>query len=150
MMDPNERENSLSGEEPEEGKIISAPGNDDTAHLASDKAEGAADSAPMEEKKPFTTDDVVAPEHLAPLDELPNGIADVVKTKRRPVKGLGSRIRSFVFGGLVVIYILAVLGLGYWYWTRPVRPGQFTHAYNWWFSVAEIYNIPVPKDERYQ
>ena len=56
---------------------------------------------------------------------------------------------DYAYTVLVVIYIVAIIISGWWYFARPVRAEQFNNAYEWWSSLAEVYDIPVPKDERY-
>ncbi len=48
---------------------------------------------------------------------------------------------------LIALYIVIVLAFGFWYWIRPVREVQITHAYETWYEIAVIYNIPLPKAE---
>lgn len=97
-------------------------------------------------------DDLVPDESLAEPPEPPESAEppeppECVRSK--PRKGLFSRIRNFIFGVLVAVYLLTVIISGYWYWSRPVRKDQIDNAYEWWTAIAEVYHIPVPKDERW-
>lgn len=51
---------------------------------------------------------------------------------------------------LLLIYVITVLCFGYWYWMRPVRAVEFSAAIDKWQSYAGVYNVPFPKDERWQ
>lgn len=59
------------------------------------------------------------------------------------------RIRPVVVKILLLSYFVCVLVFTYLYWMRPVRADQFVNAYNNWRAVAEIYGIPLPKDNRW-
>lgn len=59
------------------------------------------------------------------------------------------RIKRLLARLLLLIYLVCALVSGYWYWTRPVRADQFRHAHLKWHEIAEIFGVPVPKDERW-
>lgn len=70
-----------------------------------------------------------------------------------PKKGLhrdpGAQFRRILVRGLIATYLILVILLGYWYWLRPVRVDQISRAYAKWHSLADIYKIPTPVDERW-
>ena len=88
-------------------------------------------------------------DNLTPDEILPEPAEPVEGVKSKPQKGLFRRIRSIIFCLLVVVYICATIVSGYWYLSRPVRKNQINNAYEWWTSIAEVYHLPVPKDERW-
>ncbi len=90
-----------------------------------------------------TNDDLASGEILTETAE------PLLCVKDKPRKGLFNRIRNFIFCLLVIVYIFAIIISGYWYWSRPVRKDQINNAYEWWSELAEVYNIPLPKDERW-
>lgn len=61
-----------------------------------------------------------------------------------------SRLIRFTIRILITLYMLSIIALGYWYWMRPVRADQINTAYSKWHDMAEIFNVPLPKDERWQ
>lgn len=76
------------------------------------------------------------------------------KPEEIPVSlGLGNYptvIRKSFIKLLLLIYVITVLCFGYWYWMRPVRADQFKSAIERWQSYAAVYDVPYPKDERWQ
>ncbi len=65
--------------------------------------------------------------------------------------GNGTRVvKTPITMALIIIYMVLVLLSGYWYWSRPVRADQFNNAYRWWIGIADVYEFPVPEDERWQ
>ena len=83
-------------------------------------------------------------EAVAPVQETPAEPVAVL-----PAKFVRPRLRNLFYHALVVIYTIAVLGFGYWYFARPVRSDQINNAYDWWTAVGRIYDVPMPKDERW-
>jgi hypothetical protein len=75
---------------------------------------------------------------VADKDHLPHGTPEV-----------GIRAGHAIISILIPIYFISILCLGYWYWMRPVRADQFKDAQTKWRAIAQVYNIPVPKDERW-
>jgi hypothetical protein len=59
------------------------------------------------------------------------------------------RTGSVVIRFLLLLYFLSIPMLGYWYWMRPVRVDQFKNAQEKWRAIAQIFHVPVPKDERW-
>ena len=51
---------------------------------------------------------------------------------------------------LIGAYLAGVILSGYCYLSRPVRADQIRDGYAWWRSIGTIYNIPAPKDERWE
>jgi len=62
---------------------------------------------------------------------------------------VGIRIKPVIIRLLLLVYLVCIVCLGYWYWMRPVRADQFKSAQEKWRAIAQIYHIPVPKDERW-
>lgn len=60
------------------------------------------------------------------------------------------RYKSKIFRILVIIYILAVIASGYWYWMRPVRRSQIHSSHRWWSSIAQDFHLPVPPTENWE
>lgn len=58
-------------------------------------------------------------------------------------------LRKVCFRILALAYIIAVLGFGYWYWSRPVRSYQYQSAHEKWVEILQTYHIPIPHDERW-
>ncbi len=66
---------------------------------------------------------------------------------KKPGKSLG--VKNISVRIILAIYIVCVLGFTYWYWMRPVRAEQVTEAQEKWRGYAEVFDIPIPTDERY-
>jgi len=89
-----------------------------------------------------------------PVEETIEAVVPVQETPAEPVavlpaKPVRHRLRNLFYHALVVTYTIAVLAFGYWYFARPVRSNQIKNAYDWWTAVGRIYEVPMPKDERW-
>lgn len=62
---------------------------------------------------------------------------------------LFKRFKRALIRVLFVVYLIGVVAFGYWYWARPVRADQIKGAHRIWHGIAEVFGVPVPKDERW-
>jgi len=73
-----------------------------------------------------------------------------VSMRRPRRKGGLSHARSLLFRLIVIIYLIAIMVSGYWYWMRPIRRAHVHNAYNWWSELAELYSMPLPSSEKWE
>lgn len=118
-------------------------------------------STDFERKKPMGNEGHMFPEGLEGLDDGGMlGIADaeqkasaelpVAPVTREAVKAdFRPRWKAVLIRILLLLYLAWVPVAGYWYWIRPVRVDQFRDAHEKWRAIAQIFHVPVPRDERW-
>ena len=98
--------------------------------------------------------DSINPENIEPTTpatppDVPETVPEIISETIPEVPAVTIRIKPIIIRLLLLTYLLTALAFGYWYWMRPVRSDQFKDAHEKWRSIATIFHVPVPKDERW-